>query len=507
MTALPAPGLRGRKGWARGRHTVVPVPQPFRGTTVQVCGMNPWVIGSGSPMVGVPLGRVITGGGTGLGATVCGDPISWFERGHLIDNPSMFILGLPGKGKSSLARRIVLGCTAQGILPLVLSDLKPDYVALIRALGGQVIQLGVGVGYVNILDMGDAIAAADRLREAGHAGAADGLLAAAKERRQTGVESLLTVERGVEPAEIERSLLAAMLRVLDTSWARGRRKAPPILANLLAVLVKAQSAPATDPIRVAALDRGDLDTFMRVTEPLERTLSSLVQGNGLGALFNRATTVTMRRDSPVVFDISAIPEEDTKRRAAVMIACWSYGFGQIAVTHALSDAGLEPAQRYLVVIDELWNALRAGTGLVDRVDSLTRTNRTKGVGTIFLSHTMEDLKALPAEEDRAKAAGFVDRAGMVVLFALPMSEMPRLEGVVKLAGAEQRLLSSWATPQSWTAASSAADSHPGRGNCLIKVGERPGIPIKIIMPPEEQRLGDTNQRWANSVNAPTLVKA
>ena len=29
-----------------------------------------------------------------------------------------------------------------GVMPLVLCDLKPDYVDLIRALGGQVITLG-----------------------------------------------------------------------------------------------------------------------------------------------------------------------------------------------------------------------------------------------------------------------------------------------------------------------------------------------------------------------------
>ena len=49
------------------------------------------------------------------------------------------------------------------MLPLVLGDLKPDYVDLIEALGGQVIELGRGRGHLNVLDPGEATAAADRL--------------------------------------------------------------------------------------------------------------------------------------------------------------------------------------------------------------------------------------------------------------------------------------------------------------------------------------------------------
>ena len=39
------------------------------------------------------------------------------------------------------------------MLPLVLGDLKPDYVDLIAALDGQVIRLGRGRGYLNVLDI------------------------------------------------------------------------------------------------------------------------------------------------------------------------------------------------------------------------------------------------------------------------------------------------------------------------------------------------------------------
>ena len=48
---------------------------------------------------------------------------------------------------------------------------------------------------------------------------------------------------------------------------------------------------------------------------------------------------------------------------------------------------------------------------VDRVDALTRLNRQRGVAMAMVSHTMSDLLALPTEEDRMKARGFVERFG------------------------------------------------------------------------------------------------
>ena len=74
-------------------------------------------------MVGVPLGRHLF-----TNATVCADPISWFQIAKLISNPSVFVLGLPGLGKSTLVRRMALGLSGFGVQPLVLGDLKPDYV-------------------------------------------------------------------------------------------------------------------------------------------------------------------------------------------------------------------------------------------------------------------------------------------------------------------------------------------------------------------------------------------
>ena len=135
------PGPRGWAGAGGGKASLVEAAPEFRATTVQVCGLWPWVAGSGAPMVGVPLGRHLF-----TRATVCSDPINWFSRAALIANPSVLVLGKPGLGKSTLVCRMCLGLDYYGYRSVVLGDLKPDYAELIAALGGNVVTLGRGQG-------------------------------------------------------------------------------------------------------------------------------------------------------------------------------------------------------------------------------------------------------------------------------------------------------------------------------------------------------------------------
>lgn len=133
--------------------------------------------------------------------------------------------------------------------------------------------------------------------------------------------------------------------------------------------------------------------------------------------------------------------------------------------------------------------------MVDRVDALTRLNRQFGVGQAMITHTMRDLDALPTEEDRMKARGFVERAGMIVVGGLPQAEMPLLTAAVPFSQAEQNLLTGWSAPPSWDATTGKETEPPGRGKFLIKVGGRPGIPISVKLTETERATNDTNKRW------------
>lgn len=474
------PAMRGWLGRGRGQSVYVQAPDEWRGTTVQVCGLWPFAIGTGTPMVGVPLGRHIH-----TGATLCCDPISWFQRAKLISNPSTFVLGKPGLGKSTLVRRMATGLAGYGVMPLVLGDLKPDYVGVVEALGGQVITLGRGRGYLNVLDPGEATEAAARLRAAGYDRHAAQVLADAHGRRHTMVSALLTILRSAPPTDREETILDRALRVLDE-----RHEGVPVLGDLLRVI---QEGPAE--VRAVALDRGSDERYRQITEDLEASLIGLVGGGRLGETFSRQTTNPMRRDAPVVYDVSAIDDTEMDLQAATLLACWSAGFGTVNVANALADAGLEPRRHYFVILDELWRALRAGRGMVDRVDALTRLNRQRGVGMAMISHTMSDLLALPSEEDRMKAGGFVERSGMVICGGLPSAEMPKLTAAVPFSRAEQDLLIGWQDPPAWDPATGREAEPPGRGKFLVKVGGRPGIPINVQLTATELAVNDTNKLW------------
>lgn len=481
--AVPTLSPRGWRGAGLGRASYVEAPTEYRGTTVQVCGLWPYGAGSGTPMIGTPIGHHLR-----TGATVCFDPISWFTRAHLISQPSMFVLGRPGLGKSTFTRRTVLGLAAQRVTPLILGDLKPDYAALVRSLGGQVVKLGRGLGALNPLDVGAlgrvlpqlAGAEAQRVRAEVHG------------RQLTMTAALITLARRHPVTDHEETILATALRLLTERHAATE---PPLLADLVTLL--SQGHP---DLHTVTLARGDEDRYHAAVDPLHRSLLGLLDGP-LGSTFARPTTVRLDLDAPAVcIDISGIHASDERLQAAVLLACWSDGFGAIEAAHTLADAGLAPPRLFYAVMDELWRVLRSGAGLVDRVDELTRLNRGHALGTAYITHSLADLEALHSETDRAKARGFVERAAVVVCGGLPQRELHDLTEVVAFSRAEQRMITEWSTPPSWDAESGREAAPPGQGNFLIKVGATPGIPVHVDLTPAEvaTAVHNTNQRWQHT---------
>ncbi|MEU5909192.1 ATP/GTP-binding protein [Micromonospora sp. NPDC047527] len=471
---------RGWDGPGGGKVGYLDAPTMWRATTVQACGLWPFSAGSGAPMSGVPLGQHLF-----TGATVCGDPISWFTRAKYISNPSLFMLGMPGLGKSTLINRMAVGLAATGVVPLVLGDLKPDYADTVRALGGQVISIGRGVGGINVLDPGAMGLAAERI--GGKAGQA--LAAETHGRVLNMVAALLTIVRGRALDDHEQAVLSACLRHLRERTPNGRA---PILPDLLRVL---EEGP--DRVRAVTLDRGQETRYRDAVDPLHRSLLGILDG-ALGDTFGSSTSTRINLDAPAVcIDISRIGESDTQLTAAAMLAAWSDGLGTVAAAHAMADAGMAPRRWFFTILDELWRPLRAASGIVDRIDALTRLNRSLGLGDAKITHTLKDAEALGTDADRAKARGFVERAGIVACAGLPAAEMTDLGRVIGLSRREIELVSSWSSPPGW-ASSGSNEEPPGRGRFLIKVGGRPGIPIRVSITDTERRLHDTNLRWVQN---------
>src|SRR4051812_17969750 len=98
-------------GWrtpGAGRASHVAPGMQYQGTTAQLCGLFPFQAGSGSPTLGVPIGRHML-----WGEVVCLDALEW-QRNGLTTNPGVFILGQPGVGKSAIVKRLITGAVAFG---------------------------------------------------------------------------------------------------------------------------------------------------------------------------------------------------------------------------------------------------------------------------------------------------------------------------------------------------------------------------------------------------------
>ena len=447
---------------------VLPAPE-YQATTVQMCGLFPFLAGSGSPAVGTPIGRHLL-----WGEAVCLDPLAWLRAG-LITNPGMFLLGEPGVGKSTLAHRLITGMVATGTRALVLGDTKPDYSRHVAQLGGQVITVGRGRDRINPLDAGPLGLAMARMSSSD----AQVLRLEVRGRRLSLLLALCTLVREGKITNAEEVVLGRAVDLLDSRLGSTQPTVPDVLAVI-------EQGP--DELRRAARTTTPEAYFDRVRE-LVFTLALLCEGS-LAGVFDGPTTRPLDLDAPAVsVDISRVGAAGDTLLAAALLCVWSYGFGMVDAAAAMADVGLEPRRQYLGVMDELWRALRGAPGLVEHADALTRLNRAKGMASLMITHSLRDLDSLATEEDRAKARGFVDRAAITVLAGLRPGELERVHAIAPMTRGEHDLVASWSAPDSWQAGA----RHPGRGKYLVKTGGRVGIPVQLTLTAEEIDLYDSDQ--------------
>ncbi len=482
---------RGYVGEGGGRMNVIGRPVEYRATTAQVAGLWPWSVGAGAPLIGTPLGSHLH-----TGAPVCFDPMNWFMRGSFITAPSLFVLGLNGFGKSSLVRRIVLGGVAQGITPLILADVKPDYRRMVEVVGGQVIDLGYGHGKLNPLAGGVLGSIVPLLGDL-----PDLRLQVTQElraRQVTLIAGLVELVRGARVRDYEETLISTALRILYREGSGFAPESPPIMEDLLEVVIAGGQELMLD----AGADNAE--EYHEATKGLRRSLRALTQGP-FGAVFNGQTTTPIDTSSVAVcIDVSHIPTGDKKLKAAVMLACWADGFASVEAAHVLADGKLGPQRYFQVVMDELWQVLGLGDFMVDRVDELTRLQRGMATSLIMISHTIKDLQSLGSEAAIAKALGFLERARAKIFGALPPEEISRLDSTIPFTSAEEEMVTSWSAPQALTGEAlkpgQARPPAPGTGKFLLKIGEdrRPGIPFHMEFTPSERESGihETNQRFS-----------
>ncbi|MGP6175491.1 ATP/GTP-binding protein [Corynebacterium sp. A21] len=520
-----APRDRGFTGLASGHSRVVSGPQEWQTTTNLSCGFNPNVVGAPSPVIGTPLGRHLL-----TGTDVACDALSWWREG-IISNPSAFILSLPGLGKSTLIRKMLMGHVAQGHVPIIAGDIKAEYVGFTRQVGGQVITLGHGHGTMNPLDAGalgsviptleahrkkleeaamnPPVSAeknvVDQPEEATRGTAVisdldklDELIARTEEqvhgRQVTMVTALVALGRQSSVEDWESMLISVALRELYASEKFGWGN-PPVLQDLID-----QLETGSEELKRKGRAR-DHEQWNQRIDNLALSLNALMDG-AVGRIFSGPTTTPIDVNATAVcIDVSAIDRGDKAVKAAVMMACWSASFGSIEACHLLADAGLGEQKYFAAALDELWQILSAAPGLVEQIDGLSRLNRSSGLCQYLITHTCKDLEALPTEEDRKTAMGFIERAGMVITGGLPVDELDRLTGILAFSSAEAEMITSWSAgaPPKRSRTRGSKATPPGRGRFMIKPAKdgSPGIPVQTMLFPTEirEKLHDTNHRF------------
>ncbi len=458
----------GWRGPGEGRASNVEVASEYQGTTVQLPGLYPFTAGSGAPVAGVPIGRHMH-----WGEVVCLDPLSWLQEG-LVTNPGMFCLGQPGVGKSAITKRLITGMSAYGRQCLILGDTKPEYSPLVEHLGGQVIRVGHGLDKINPLDSGPLGKALVRMSGP----RAAQLRLQIRGRRLSLLLALCALSRGKGLGNDEEVILR---RAVDLCAAGPHRE--PTIPDVLRIV---EEGP--DEMRSAAR-ASSTDEYRGAVRNLTFALASLCEGS-LAGIFDGPTTTPLDLDAPAVsVDISSLAAVgDNKLVAAAMLCTWAYGHAMVDAAAVLAEEKLAPRRQFLAVMDELWRALRGTSGLVEHADALTRLNRQRGMASMMITHTLSDLEALPTEEDRSKARGFVERCAITVLAGLPIQELQRVSKIVPLTAPEIDMVKSWAAPESWM----PHIAHPARGRYLIKTGDRLGIPVELTFVGDEPRLYDTD---------------
>ena len=438
----------------------------WQGTTTQVCGLFPFAVSSGAAPPGVPIGRHMhTAEPVGL------DPSEWLRQG-LVSNTGMWVQGQPGIGKSTIVKRLMTGLVAFGFTAVVPGDSKGEYSDLVAHLGGRVWRIGRGLHSLNPLDAGPLRAAVAQT----HGAERDRLRETIRARRLSLLEALVVIVRRAEITVTERRLLDVGLDLAVAANPAGE----PTIPDVVRVLTN----PPEELLSIAAC--GTPLEFRSDARELLNTLGLLCAG-AIRGMFDRPSSITADLDTPALsLDISALDDDEDEVVAAAMLSSWAWA---AAVIDGSSAVGRR--RNVLRVQDELWRALRVAPGLVERSDRVTRLGRHRGEVSVQVTHSLDDLEALPTEADRAKARGMAARNGIMVLGGMADKELDGIHRITPMTEQEAAMVRSWAAPPTWV----SGTRHPGRGKYLLKSGERVGLPVSMSLVETERRLYDTDQAW------------
>ncbi|MFC9298487.1 ATP-binding protein [Streptomyces sp. NPDC057011] len=459
----------GWRGAGRGRAALLDPGAVYLSSTKQTAGLYPFVLGGGLPPEGVPIGYDQL-----THELVCFDPSGWI--GTLLTNPGVWIMAQPGVGKSAIAKRICLVYSSYGHKLVVPGDVKGEYTQLVHELGGQVVRIGRGLDRLNPLDSGPLRRVLPTLDPSRR----DALLSEMNGRRSELLHALLTTEMDRRPTATERNVVEKAIRLVTAALIGGE---DPVIPDVVKVL---REGPAE--LR-AQLMVDTEDDYRALVREVTHALENLCDGP-LAGLFDGPTTRPLDLDAPALsVDLSTLLTAGDQVVSAGLLATWAYAYSSIDSARAvgLMDSPL------VLPLDEMWRALRAGPGIVNAFDAMTRLNRARREVTLMITHSLRDPESLPTPEDRAKAIGMIDRCDSMILGALSVGELERVSAQRPLTDAEIAMIASWSS-SSGTGLDGTRQIHPGRGKYMLRLGTRPGTPVRLALTEAERRLYETDPK-------------
>jgi type IV secretory pathway VirB4 component len=385
------------------------------------------------------------------GTAFCYDPWVLYQRG-VLTNPNIFLAGQIGRGKSTLAKSLASRCVAFGRRVYVPGDPKGEWAPVARALGGQVIELGVGrPARLNPLDEGPR--PADIGDEVWQAQVAH--------RRMSLLAALVEATLGRSLQSVERTALDAALAHACT------HAATPVLPTVLDALFEP-----------AGGWRGSSGAELRADgRQAAHALARLVHGD-LAGLFDGPSSVALDPALPMVsLDLSHVSGSDTL--LGLIMTCASTWMEAV-----LQDpAG---GQR-LVVYDEAWR-LMAQPALLARMQAQWKLSRAWGLANLLIVHRLSDLDAVgdAGSQSRGLAQGLLGDTATRILYNQPYDEATGAGRVLGLAAVEAEQLPELA-----------------QGEGLWRIGQRAFV-VRHVCTPGELQLFDTNARM---IESPTRLMA
>jgi hypothetical protein len=395
----------GPPGPAAGR-TAFPLRLPVhKESTAQLRGTYPFLAGSSLPPYGMYIGQERF-----TRSSFCFDPFRLYGA-RILSNPSVFLAGVIGSGKSSFAKTLLLRALAFGYRFVVPGDVRGEYQRLARAAGITPIVLGPGTSRpLNALSRPAAPPGMDPaqwwdLIRAHWEALLDGIIRAA-----------LPGQRELTPTE-STALELALDRITQTDTGDPARAAPASLPALMEALFNPDEHTAKE-LRMSTTQIRD------TTADLALVVRKLVRGSLRGLVAGTEQTRFDTSQPGVVVDLSRVRVANDAGMALAM-AC---------IQSMMELATLVDPGRRIVVYDELWR-LVAYPALIGRIMAGIKLTRDTGTAHLLITHRISDLLS-GGNQAQQLALGLLADCSTRIIYRQATDQVPATAQALELTDVE-----------------------------------------------------------------------